>query len=298
MTVSAELLARIAALPCFADAQNIEALGGGITNVNLTVEDQGRKFVVRLGDDILEHGVMRWNELSIARAAAQAGVSPAVHHSEQGLMVLDFVDAAPLTAEDLHDPALLVEVTKMIRTMHHDVEAQVTGPVLSFHVFHILRSYAAFLEVNGSSHRPLLPELMLQADQLQGAVGKIDLVLGHNDLLPANIMRGADRLWLIDWEYGGFNTPLFDLGGLATNAGLEPEAEALMLRSYFDADPDADLMHRYGAMKCASLLRETMWSMVSEITSSLDFDYASYSKENLSNYRQAYANQFPARGQS
>lgn len=298
MTVSAELLARVGALPCFDVPQNIEALGGGITNVNLTVEDQGRKFVVRLGDDILEHGVMRWNELSIARAAAQAGVSPAVHHYEQGVMVLDFVDAAPMSAEDLHEPALLVEVTKMIRAMHNDVEAQVTGPVLSFHVFHILRSYAAFLEANGSSHRSLLPELMLQADQLQGAVGKIDLVLGHNDLLPANIMRGADRLWLIDWEYGGFNTPLFDLGGLATNAGLEPEAEALMLRSYFDADPDADLMHRYGAMKCASLLRETMWSMVSEITSSLDFDYASYSKENLSNYRQAYANQFPARGQS
>ncbi|MBM1558739.1 phosphotransferase [Sulfitobacter mediterraneus] len=298
MTVSAELLARIAALPCFADPQNIETLGGGITNVNLTVEDQGRKFVVRLGDDILEHGVMRWNELSIARAAAQAGVSPAVYHSEQGVMVLDFVDAAPMSAEDLHDPALLVEVTKMVRTMHHDVEAQVTGPVLSFHVFHILRSYAAFLEANGSSHRSLLQELMSEADQLQAAVGKIDLVLGHNDLLPANILRGADRLWLIDWEYGGFNSPLFDLGGLATNAGLEPEAEALMLRSYFDADPDADLMHRYGAMKCASLLRETMWSMVSEITSTLDFDYASYSKENLSNYRQAYATQFPARGQS
>ncbi|UWR10441.1 choline kinase family protein [Sulfitobacter mediterraneus] len=298
MTVSAELLARVGALPCFDAPQNIQALGGGITNVNLTVEDQGRKFVVRLGDDILEHGVMRWNELSIARAAAQAGVSPAVHHFEQGVMVLDFVDAAPLAADDLHDPALLVEVTKMIRAMHNDVEAQVTGPVLSFHVFHILRSYAAFLDANGSSHCPLLPELMTHADQLQRAVGKIDLVLGHNDLLPANILRGADRLWLIDWEYGGFNTPLFDLGGLATNAGLEPEAEALMLRSYFDADPDADLMHRYGAMKCASLLRETMWSMVSEITSALDFDYASYSKENLSNYRQAYATQFPARGQS
>jgi hypothetical protein len=29
-------------------------------------------------------------------------------------------------------------------------------------------------------------------------------------------------------------------------------------------------------MKCASLLREAMWSMVSEIHSKLDFDYAAY----------------------
>ena len=34
-------------------------------------------------------------------------------------------------------------------------------------------------------------------------------------------------------------------------------------------------------MKCASLLRETMWSMVSEIHSTLDFDYVAYTAENL-----------------
>ena len=38
-------------------------------------------------------------------------------------------------------------------------------------------------------------------------------------------------------------------------------------------------------MKCASLLRETMWSMVSEIKSSIDFDYSNYTKENLDKYQ-------------
>ncbi|GMQ89765.1 MAG: hypothetical protein BMS9Abin10_0099 [Gammaproteobacteria bacterium] len=37
-------------------------------------------------------------------------------------------------------------------------------------------------------------------------------------------------------------------------------------------------------MRCASLLREAMWSMVSEIHSMLDFHYSTYSDENLGRF--------------
>ena len=59
-----------------------------------------------------------------------------------------------------------------------------------------------------------------------------------------------------------------------------------MLTRYFGQGPDTDLWHRYDAMKCASLLREAMWSMVSEITSDLNFDYFDYTRTNLDRYRQ------------
>ena len=42
-------------------------------------------------------------------------------------------------------------------------------------------------------------------------------------------------------------------------------------------------------MKCASLLRETMWSMVSEITSKIEFDYANYTKENLDKFKKSFS---------
>jgi len=47
------------------------------------------------------------------------------------------------------------------------------------------------------------------------------------------------------------------------------------------------LWHSYRAMKCASLLRETMWSMVSEIHSELDFDYVSYTSDYMQRFEQA-----------
>ena len=37
-------------------------------------------------------------------------------------------------------------------------------------------------------------------------------------------------------------------------------------------------------MKCASLLRESLWSMVSEIHSAIDFDFIQYTDENLERF--------------
>ena len=47
----------ITGLPCFKAPSNITPLGGGITNTNVTVEDEDCKYVVRIGSDIAEHGV-------------------------------------------------------------------------------------------------------------------------------------------------------------------------------------------------------------------------------------------------
>jgi thiamine kinase-like enzyme len=92
----------------------------------------------------------------------------------------------------------------------------------------------------------------------------------------------------VDWEYGAFNSPLFDLGGLASNNQLSPALEEHLLELYLGTAPDDDLRRRYRAMTCASLLREAMWSMVSEIHLAIDFDYQAYTTENLARFERAY----------
>ncbi len=289
-------VARAMGLSCWQAPENPRLLEGGITNVNLLIHDQGRDYVVRMGADILEHGIMRFNELAISRAAHAAGIAPAVHHAESGVLVLEFIDAVSLTEENVRDPETLLQVVDLMARMHRDLAGFARGPILSFWVFHVLRNYNARLLGDGSGYTKILPDLMAQALGFEECIGAVDLVLGHNDLLPANILRDDSRLWLIDWEYGGFNSPLFDLGGLATNCGLDADAEETMLIAYFGTKPDANLMQRYTAMKCASLLRETLWSMVSETNSTLDFDYAAYTSENLARYQRAYKNYTSLRG--
>ncbi|MGV6849057.1 MAG: phosphotransferase [Marinibacterium sp.] len=274
-----DAVARVEQLPCFDNPTEIEPLGGGITNVNLCVTDGGRRYVVRLGEDIPEHGVLRWNELALSKAAEAAGVSPAVVHHEPGVLVIDFIDAETYTEEMARDPANVPRIIDLLKRTHHDLGTYLTTPVLAFWPFQVIRTYATRLRAQGSAHAGRLPQLMADLDKLETATGPVTLVIGHNDLLAANILDDGSRLWLIDWEYGGFNTPLFDLAGLAGNNGYSQAQEQQMLESYFDA-PATTHWRAYQAMKCTSLMRETLWSMTSEIHSSLEYDYAAYTAEN------------------
>jgi thiamine kinase-like enzyme len=278
---------RAASLKMWQGAVDPQPLSGGITNVNFLVEDAGRRYVVRVGDDIPIHQVKRFNELAASRAAAAAGISPAVVHSEPGVLVLDYIEGKTLAAEDIRRPEILEQALPLVARCHRELPKHLRGAVLAFWVFHVIRDYGWTLKEGNSPHATLLPALAELAGRLEQAVGPVEIVFGHNDLLPANFIDDGSRLWLIDWDYAGFNSPLFDLGGLASNNGLSAEQEDWMLETYFERPVDDALRRRYQAMKCASLLRETLWSMVSEIHSDIDFDYAAYTAENLARFQSA-----------
>lgn len=285
----ADIPQRLRDLPLWQGEVEATPLTGGITNVNYLVKDAERKYVVRLGDDIPLHQVMRFNELAASRAAHAAGISPEVVYAEDGITVLDYIDSRTLTEEDVRSEVYLPQALDLVIRCHREVPQYLRGPVLVFWVFHVIRDYAATLTARESSHLTKLAELVAIGNRLERATGPFEMVFGHNDLLCGNFLDDGARLWLIDFDYAGFNSPLFDLGGLASNNGLSPEQEDWMLETYFEAPVSDALRKRYGAMKCASLLRETMWSMVSELTSEIDFDYAAYTEENLMRFRAAMA---------
>ena len=80
-----------------------------------------------------------------------------------------------------------------------------------------------------------------------------------------------------------------DLGGLASNSEMPSRMRETLLEAYFGQPVTDQLRFRFAAMTAASLLRETMWSMVSEIHSQVDFDFAKYTADNLARYDKAFA---------
>jgi thiamine kinase-like enzyme len=283
------LIERVARLDLWFGRVDPVPLLGGITNKNFVVSDRGRKYVVRTGGDILVHGIVRASELAAARAAQAAGISPAVLHAEPGIMVIDFIEGRTFTPEDVRQPANLDRLVDLIRRCHRDVALHLRGPAPMFWPFHVIRDYGHTLREGGSRHETLLPDLLARAGRLEAAVGPIEVVFGHNDLLAANILDDGSRLWLLDWDYAGFNSPLFDLGGLASNSEMAPEMAEDLVARYFGRPVDDDLRLKFAAMTAASLLRETLWAMVSEIHSTVDFDYAAYTAENLARFETCYA---------
>ncbi len=278
---------RVRALPCWSGNVELSLLGGGMTNRNVLVADaRGQRFVVRLGRDIPAHGVLRFNELAAARAAHAVGISPEVVLADEGLMVSRFLEGRTLTPEDVRDPRTLARIIDLVRRCHHDIPRHLQqGPAILFWVFHVIRHYLRLLREHASNPFDVeLDALAAKSEALEAALGPVTIVFGHNDLLAANLIDDGKRLWLIDWDYAGFNTPLFDLANLASNNELTPELEDALLHGYFNGRVSAELRRGYTAMKCASLLREALWGAVSQFSSDIDFEYAAYARNHLARF--------------
>lgn len=283
-----ELIRRVSRLPIWSGPVSPQALAGGATNLNFYVEDGDRKYVVRTGDDIPVHRVMRFNESSAAAAAERIGISPPIIYQERGILVMEYVPGRTLGEEDARDRDTLAAMLDLIKRCHHEMEKEIRGPVLAFWPFHAVHDYAHTLKEGNSRMVERLPEFIGYSDQLEKIAGRGLTVPCHNDLVAANFLDTGDGIWLIDWDYAGFGNPLFDLAGLASNNQLGEAEERYLLEYYFESEIPERLHYRFKAMKAISLLREAMWSMVSEIHSGIDFDYENYTAENLDRFHRAW----------
>jgi len=255
---------RLRALPCWRGAVSAEPLTGGLSNESWKVTDAAGAHVVRFGADFPCHHVSRASEVMAARAAHACGFAPEVEYAAPGVMVSAFLAARTWGEADVRaDPG---RVGRYLREFHAKMPREVSGPGVFFWVFHVIRDYARTLAAKGSRFAADLPRLVAVAEAMEAAQVPLPIVYGHHDLLPGNFLEDAGgRLWLIDYEYAGFGTAMFDLAGAASNAGMDAAEAGALLSAYFGHAPDAATLRAFDAMQCASLAREAMWAMVSEI---------------------------------
>jgi thiamine kinase-like enzyme len=186
--------------------------------------------------------------------------------------------------------AHIERVALLVRHFHEDMPSRVTGSAHIFWVFHVVRDYANTLKQSRNPLTVRLPELLDINEQLEAWQVALKVIFGHNDLLPANILDDGKRLWLIDFEYAGFGTAMFDLAGLASNAGFDAAQSEALLKAYFPKGPTDEIRMSHTGMQCASLLRETLWALVSEIhLSAPGANYGAYAEQNLKRFDAALA---------
>lgn len=269
---------RIAALPCWRGQITAEPLTGGLSNEAWVVTDKNGRHVVRFGRDYPFHHVIREREVMTARAAHAAGFGPAMEYAAPGVMVSAFIEAKTWDAADMRsNPARLAE---LLRRFHTEMPHHISGPGFIFDAFHVIRDYARILA--GTEWADHLPPLVALARSTEAVQVPLPIVVGHHDMLPANVLETEDRLWLIDYEYAGFGTAMFDLASAASNARMGGEAADLLVGTYLGRAPETAFRQAFDAMRCAGLIREAMWAMVSEQhLSTSGVDFAAYAEENL-----------------
>ncbi len=286
--MSADLEARIAALPCWRGAVTLVPLAGGLSNTSFLVDNGGERFVARCGGDIPVHHVFRDRERAASVAAHAAGLSPEVVYCAPGVMVLRCIEGRTCTEADLR--ADIGRIAALLARCHRDVARHLAGPAGAFWVFHVIRDYARTLRAAGSRSDAELARWAALADALEAQQVPLPVVFGHHDLLPGNLLDDGKRLWLIDWEYGGFGTAMFDLANLAANGGFSPAEDQLLLETYFAQPVREELWRAFDAMKVASALREAAWAMVSALHLAVPgANYAAHAAEYLARTEAALA---------
>jgi thiamine kinase-like enzyme len=256
----------------------VEAIDTGITNRNFRVSAPDGVFVVRIPGDRTELlGIDRAGEAEAAARAAALGVGPPVRGElpGQGTLVTTFVAGRPATAADLAEHHRLRSVVELVRRFHD------SGPLrTSFPIFRVVEWHGRDAVANGAALPAAFASLHAKAGAIEAAVLPSSRPC-HNDLLPANVLFGPDRTWLIDFEYAGMNDLFFDLGNLSVNAALDDDADDALLVAYF-GDVRAGDRARLRLMKIMSEFREGMWAVVQSAISTLtNIDFTAYADEHL-----------------
>ena len=276
----------IRSLPFWKNEIKIKAIKGGLTNQNFLVQENSKKFFVRLGDDMPEHNISRSKELIASNAAAEIGLSPAVIYNTKGVLILEYIEGAMLSTDSIVDK--LESIISLIKKIHSEMSKKLYGHSVNFGAFDAIKRYAKLLKNHKSSYTQLLPSLLFQMDKLEINTSPYDIVFCHNDLIFTNFLDDEDRLWIVDWEYSGFNNPLFDLGDFASHCNFSENKEIFLLENYFEKKINEKLLLEFNSFKCAAILREAMWSMVAELTSKIDFNFLIYTQEKLAKFNDAY----------
>ena len=245
------------------DNVQIRALGGGLMARSFLAVAGGRRHVLRLPAASSIAWLDLATEARAMRAAAAAGLAPAVIavDIEAGLLLTDYQPTLR-TADLVRQPAALTTIVRLLRALHR---LQVDLPVYS--IRHFASAYlTAFAKI--TTHAPNAEERKW-ADELTQLGRRFDMSYAptafcHNDLAAANILIAGAAARLIDFEYAGLGAPLLDLASLA---GMNDFAEAQrrqLLDEYYGASPAAPTLRDLdNAIRMVRLLAY-FWGRVAE----------------------------------
>lgn len=275
MTDVAAALARVPFLS-EVDASTVTRLAG-LTNVNYLVDTGTARLVLRVPGAGTSEYIDRVAEEIAARSAAAAGVNAEIlfFDATDGLMVTRFVEGAhTMNPQRFRDLGSVARAGVALRQLHN------TAAVFStdFQLFTMIDDYKRLLADKGAR----LPAGYGQAEAAADATRRVleasprPLMPSHCDPLCENFLDTGLRMVVIDYEYGGNNDPMWDLGDLSVEGLFSAEQDAALLHAYFDGPAPASDVGRMVAYKAMCDLLWTLWGVLQHATGNPAEDFWAY----------------------
>jgi len=210
---------------------------GGLSNHAWTTAVGGEAYFVRLSPpDSQRLGVDRESECSLLHVVASVGLAPSVIRCDPGrrLLVTRRVAREPWRRAQAIEPRNIALLAGSLRRLH---ALPVAHGICSVD----FAAQARHLESQGSAGcsapGPLSSIAAGLFERVQASA--VAPTLCHNDLHHLNLVEDGQRLWLVDWEYGGVGDPIYDLASFLCQHDAGSQERDCLLEAY-GASPAVD----------------------------------------------------------
>ena len=285
--MSDELTEALARVPFLAGRTFSSRRLAGLTNVNYFVEVADERFVVRIPGQGTSEYIDRAAEGVAARVAADVKVNAEVllFDESDGLMVTRFVDGSTtMSAEHFRDLGAVGRAGEAFRRLH----SSKASFAVDFQLFTMIDEYRSLLATKGTSLPHGYDDAVGRADHARRILERVPapLVPCHCDPLCENFLDTGTTMFIIDYEYGGNNDPMWDLGDLSVEGEFGPEQDAALLRAYFGGEPPPDQAGRMVVYKALCDLLWTLWGLIQHANDNPADDFETYA---LNRFRRCQA---------
>lgn len=254
--------------------KNISPIGG-MTNKNYKLQVDDSLYVLRVPGNGTEEMISREDEIKNAVYANEIGLdAELIYFNEKtGIKISKFIDnAETLTPEAAKKQRSMEMVVSIIKKLH-DSKVPMNN---NFDIYNKIEKYEQLRDKVGGFVFDDYYDTKSKVIYLKTIMNELDVNLTpcHNDLVAENFIKSNDEeMYLIDWEYGGMNDPMWDLAAYCLENGLSEDEEELFFKIYFNGKIEEKYKKRILINK---IYQDFLWSIWTSIKEAKGDDFGRY----------------------
>ncbi|MHA2331528.1 MAG: phosphotransferase [Candidatus Hodarchaeales archaeon] len=206
------------------------------------------------------------------------GIAPKAYHYEQSInslgetvIILDYIDGTSLDNMEIgHDTIVLL--AKTVAQLHSTPTTNFTRQMLKKKGFkEILQETKAYIDelAKNNNNNSASLEITSKLNSTYQEIVKnatsfpspVQLVLGHGDIDPSNVILQEEILKFIDWESLSLIDPALEIAGIFDSFDLSTEHQEIFFQEYLKIRNNSSLRNRTKLIWPVQLFKTFCWAI-------------------------------------
>lgn len=247
---------------------------GGMTNTNYKVTTKNQNYILRIPGKCTETMISRSQEKINGKIGYLLGlnVDTIFFDETSGIKISKYIEnATTMTHPLVKLPQNMKIVAKMLYKLHSS-QVELKG---RFNVFEELKKYEKIMhdcQVIPYENYPKAKKFFDESEKRLEKLG-LNLLPCHCDLVSENLIKDPQgRMYLIDWEYSGYNDPMWDLAAHFVECEFTEKEEEYFLMHYEGQVNEQKIL-------LFKILQDVLWSAWTMAKEANGEDFGNYGEE-------------------